>query len=40
MRRPHPIRLDGLEALGTVDERLQSYNIEMAGVIGGTFRKP
>ena len=26
--------------IGTVDERFQSYNIEMAEVIGGNFWKP
>jgi heparanase len=26
--------------VGTVGERLQSYNVEMAEVIGGTFWKP
>jgi heparanase len=40
MGTAHPIQLDGLEMLGTVDERLQSYNVEMAEVVGGTFWKP
>jgi hypothetical protein len=26
--------------VGTVDERFNSYNVEMAEVIGGTFWKP
>jgi hypothetical protein len=29
-----------MPAIGTVDERFQSYNIEMVEVIGGRFWKP
>src|ERR1700693_441013 len=29
-----------MPAIGTVDERFQSYNIEMVEVIGGRFLKP
>ena len=29
-----------MPAIGTVDERFQSYNIEMVEVIGGKFWKP
>src|SRR6202795_950637 len=29
-----------MAAIGTVDERFQSYNIEMVEVIGGRFWKP
>jgi heparanase 1 len=37
-----PGRIDApsLRQIGTVDERFQSYNIEMAEVIGGRFWKP
>ncbi len=34
------IHLDEMKHIGTVDERFQSYNIEMAEVIGGRFWKP
>src|SRR5271170_7181595 len=37
-----PGRIDAasLRRIGTVDERFQSYNIEMVEVIGGRFWKP
>src|SRR6202166_888214 len=37
-----PGRIDAasLRQIGTVDERFQSYNIEMVEVIGGRFWKP
>src|SRR5689334_24870511 len=37
-----PGRIDpaSLRQIGTVDERFQSYNIEMVEVIGGRFWKP
>jgi heparanase len=37
-----PIRIDAasMRRIGTVDERFQSYNIEMVEVIGGRFWKP
>lgn len=44
--RPKPndnvisINLEKMKHLGTVDDRFQSYNIEMAEVIGGKFWKP
>lgn len=34
------IHLDEMKHIGTVDNRFQSYNIEMAEVIGGRFWKP
>jgi hypothetical protein len=34
------IHLDEMRHIGTVDECFQSYNIEMAEVIGGRFWKP
>ncbi|MCB0688389.1 MAG: hypothetical protein KDC53_17745, partial [Saprospiraceae bacterium] len=34
------INLKGLKQIGTVDERFQSYNIEMCEVIGGDFWIP
>jgi hypothetical protein len=34
------IDLDTLRTVGAVDERFQSYNVEMAEVIGGSFWKP
>lgn len=34
------VALEGLRRVGTVDERFQSYNVEMAEVIGGRFWKP
>jgi hypothetical protein len=34
------IDLAALRPLGTVDERFQSYNFEMAEVIGANFWKP
>lgn len=34
------IDLAALRPVGTVDERFQSYNVEMAEVIGGSFWKP
>lgn len=34
------INLEKMKHLGTVDNRFQSYNIEMAEVIGGKFWKP
>jgi hypothetical protein len=40
--RRRDVRLDPatMPRVGTVGERLQSYNVEMAEVIGGTFWKP
>src|ERR1700733_15487525 len=37
-----PRRIDAasMRRIGTVDERFQSYNIEMVEVIGGRFWKP
>jgi len=35
-----PIDVAGLPRLATIDERYQSYNVEMAEVIGGNFWKP
>ena len=35
-----PLNLTTLPAIGQVDERFQSYNVEMAEVIGGRFWKP
>src|SRR5437588_8700564 len=37
-----PGRIDAasMRRIGTVDERFQSYNVEMAEVIGGRFWKP
>ncbi len=37
-----PVRLDpgALPAVGRVDERFQSYNVEMAEIIGGRFWRP
>ena len=38
---PSPsINLDNLKVIGTVDERYQSYNIEMVEVTGGRFWRP
>jgi len=34
------IDLKGMKRIGTVDERYQSYNIEMVEVVGGRFWKP
>jgi heparanase len=34
------IDLKGMKRVGTVDERYQSYNIEMVEVVGGRFWKP
>lgn len=34
------INLAGMKHIGTVDERYQSYNIEMVEVVGGEFWKP
>lgn len=34
------IKHQEMKLIGTVDERFQSYNIEMAEVIGGNFWKP
>jgi hypothetical protein len=36
----HHITLEGLPRVGQVGERFQSYNVEMAEVIGGRFGKP
>jgi hypothetical protein len=40
--QPNPIKLDTkkMQALGTIDERFQSYNIEMVEVTGGRFWAP
>jgi len=35
-----PVTLSRLPRIATVDERFQSYNVEMAEVIGGNFWKP
>jgi len=35
-----PIATATLRRIATVDERYQSYNVEMAEVIGGNFWKP
>lgn len=40
MSRAHRVTLGGLRVLGTVEERFQSYNIEMVEVIGGRFWRP
>lgn len=37
MARFIKLKADGLDIIRTVDERLLSYNIEMAEVTGGTF---
>lgn len=37
---PIPLVPDSMPAIGTVDERYLSYNVEMAEVIGGKFWKP
>jgi heparanase len=37
---PSLIALANMPRIGTVDERFQSYNIEMVEVIGGRFWKP
>jgi len=34
------INLSDMKQIGTVDERFQSYNVEMVEVVGGEFRKP
>jgi hypothetical protein len=34
------INLSGMRQIGTVDERFQSYNVEMVEVVGGEFWKP
>ena len=34
------IEAAGMRKIGTVDERFQSYNVEMVEVIGGRFWKP
>src|SRR5690242_6572273 len=39
---PRPPRIEPatMRQLGTVDARYQSYNVEMAEVVGGSFWKP
>jgi len=37
---PRAIQPQTLPRLGSIDLRFQSYNVEMAEVIGGTFWKP
>lgn len=37
---PVPIVLDAMQRIATIDERYQSYNVEMAEVIGGNFWRP
>src|SRR5260370_30524285 len=39
-RSPGRIDAANMRRIGTVDERFQSYNIEMIEVIGGRFWKP
>src|SRR5687768_9244848 len=34
------VKLSGLKSLGKVDERFQSFNVEMAEVVGGNFWIP
>jgi hypothetical protein len=34
------VNLKGLKHIATVDERYQSYNVEMVEVVGGEFWKP
>src|SRR5436190_7114074 len=34
------VNLKEMKYLGTVDERYQSYNVEMAEVVGGEFWRP
>ena len=40
MAQPVPVSPATMPRIATVDERYQSYNVEMAEVIGGTFWKP
>ena len=37
---PSPIKPTAMPRIGSVDERFQSYNIEMVEVTGGRFWKP
>src|SRR5579871_5182785 len=39
-RSPGRIDAASMRKIGTVDERFQSYNVEMVEVIGGRFWKP
>lgn len=37
---PAPLQVQTMPRIATVDERYQSYNVEMAEVIGGNFWRP
>src|SRR5688572_13243784 len=40
VHNPIKIKLSGLKPLGKIDERYQSFNVEMVEVVGGNFWIP